>query len=340
LKTTIIYRSFYTTAIILISFFSQAQQITGVWKGKIKSSNLEMKLIKSGDSLTGTSYYYTSKNNFHRYSIKGYFDTETNAVIWWDDVLLEGKSGSAPVALLSVADFNCPGEDKMLLDGNSSLIDDKDVTKGPVHLQKTNVSLFPDEWDWVISNYTSGANDPYIIDSVAQLIAGPRIYPEEKIITMPSVGIVTPGPKKEQPIVKASIPKEEKSIVTKKQITNQQKFTSRQNKLQMVIPVTASTIELRFYDNAAIDGDSIALFLNGHILKEHILLGGEPQVIKINAEDLQDDNELVLVAENLGSIPPNTSYLVAVVGKKQYEARLFADEGSSALIRFIKNKKE
>ena len=105
----------------------------------------------------------------------------------------------------------------------------------------------------------------------------------------------------------------------------------------MVIPVTAPAIELRFYDNAAIDGDSIALFLNGHLLREHILLGGEAQVIKINAADLQDDNELVLVAENLGSIPPNTSYLVAIVGHKQFEARLFADEGSSALIRFIKN---
>ena len=105
----------------------------------------------------------------------------------------------------------------------------------------------------------------------------------------------------------------------------------------MVIPVTAPVVELRFYDNAAIDGDSIAIFLNGHLLREHILLGGDPQTIKINAADLQDDNELVLVAENLGSIPPNTSYLVAIVGNKQFEARLFADEGSSALIRFIKS---
>jgi hypothetical protein len=318
---------------------ARTQQITGVWKGKIKSSNLELKLVKSGDSLTGSSYYYTSKNNFRRYSVKGYFDPGTNAVIWWDDVLLEGKAGSAPGALLSVADFNCPGEDKMLLDGSSSLRDNKEVTKGPVHLQKINASLFPDEWDWVIDNYTSGTNDPYIIDSITQLVAGPRIFPEEKLPAMSSAGIVTAEPKKEQPIVKAAPPKEKANTVAKKASTNQEKFTSRQNKLQMVIPVTASTIELRFYDNAAIDGDSIAIFLNGHLLREHILLGSEPQVIKINADDLQDDNELVLVAENLGSIPPNTSYLVAVVGKKQYEARLFADEGSSALIRFIKNSK-
>ncbi|HTE13278.1 MAG TPA: hypothetical protein VK645_20000, partial [Chitinophagaceae bacterium] len=84
----------YLLAVILFSGFcriSHAQQITGIWKGKIKSANLELKIIKSGDSLTGTSYY-GSKNNFRRYSIKGYFDPETNDVIWWDDELLSGRN--------------------------------------------------------------------------------------------------------------------------------------------------------------------------------------------------------------------------------------------------------
>jgi len=151
---------------------------------------------------------------------------------------------------------------------------------------------------------------------------------------------VSPDRKPEQTIVKAPVITTDNNSTPKKASTNQEKFTSRQNKLQMVIPVTAPTIELRFYDNAAIDGDSIAIFLNGHLLREHILLGSEPQTIKILDADLQDDNELVLVAENLGSIPPNTSYLVAVVGHKQYEARLFADEGTSALVRFVKEKEK
>jgi hypothetical protein len=224
----------------------------------------------------------------------------------------------------------------MMLDGNSSVRDNKDISKGPLHLQKINNTSFPDEWDWVIDNYTAGANSPYIIDSIGQLAAGPKIYPEEKIL--PAAVLTDPEKKQSPPLVKATVLPAGKHIAFPKASTNQEKFTSRQNKLQMVIPVTAPTIELRFYDNAAIDGDSIAIFLNGHLLREHILLGGEPQTIKINAADLQNDNELVLVAENLGSIPPNTSYLVAIVGHKQYEARLFADEGSSALIRFIKEK--
>ena len=321
--------------VVLLSGFAcvgHAQQITGVWKGKIKSTSVELKIIKSGDSLTGTSYY-GSRNNFRRYSIKGYFDPQTNDVVWWDDELLSGQNGPATETSLSVADFNCPGDDKMLLDGTSSVRDNKDISKGNIHLQKIGKTSFPDEWDWVIDNYVAGANDPYIIDSIGQIAAGPKFYPEEKIIEPAAPTTITAEKRKASPVVKAP-----ENSIAKTASTNQEKFTSRQNKLQMVIPVTAASIELRFYDNAAIDGDSIALFLNGHVLREHILLGGEPQIIKINAADLQDDNELVLVAENLGSIPPNTSYLVAVVGRKQYEARLFADEGTSALIRFVKEK--
>jgi hypothetical protein len=43
------------------------------------------------------------------------------------------------------------------------------------------------------------------------------------------------------------------------------------------------------------------------------------------------------VAENLGAIPPNTSYMVALVEGKRYDAFLASTEGSSAMIRLIKN---
>ena len=325
------YRIFPIIIAVLFSLSSQAQPITGVWKGKIKSASVELKLVKSGDSLVGTAYYYTSANRYRRYSVKGYFDPETNNVIWWDDLLITDNAGrNSPEPLLSVADFNCPGEDKMLLDGNSSLRDDKDNLNGSVHLQKIAVPLFRDEWDYVIENYTVGANQPYIIDSVARL-AGVKPFPEERVLP--------PAPlSREQTAIAAPVIRAPATTAAPFASTNDEKFSRRKKNLQTVIPITARTIELKFYDNAAIDGDSIALYLNGKLLREHILLGGEPQVIKLNADDLQDDNELVLVAENLGSIPPNTSYLVAVVGNKQYEARLFADENSSAVIRFIKNK--
>ena len=118
--------------------------------------------------------------------------------------------------------------------------------------------------------------------------------------------------------------------------SNEERFTSRKKILQNVIPVKGDSIELRFYDNAEIDGDSIAVFLNGRLLQEHILLAEQAYIMKIAVADLQSDNELVMVAENLGTIPPNTSLMVAIVEDKRYEAHLQSTEGSSALVRLVK----
>ena len=62
--------------------------------------------------------------NYRRYSIKGYFDANTNEAVWWDDELLEESTAGAPgkMPLLSRADFNCPGDGKMMLDGKASKV--------------------------------------------------------------------------------------------------------------------------------------------------------------------------------------------------------------------------
>jgi hypothetical protein len=72
---------------------SSAQMITGVWKGKINKKKAEVKLIQKGDSLVGTCYYYESETNYRRYSIRGYINPNTHEGIWWDDQLLEEKTG-------------------------------------------------------------------------------------------------------------------------------------------------------------------------------------------------------------------------------------------------------
>jgi len=175
-------------SVFLVCFFtnSSAQMITGVWKGKINKRKTEVKIIQKGDSLLGTSYYYESENNYRRYSIKGYFDPNTNEAVWWDDQLLEEKTGKlslntpGKIPYLSSADFNCPGSDKMFLDGNAALKNKKESIQGTVHLEKTNETSFPDEWDFIVENYTAGANDPYYIDSVSSIASTPVIVPVEK----------------------------------------------------------------------------------------------------------------------------------------------------------------
>jgi hypothetical protein len=318
--------------------------ITGVWKGKINKQRVEVKIIQNGDNLAGTAYYYESANNYRRYSIKGYFDPNTNEAVWWDDQLLEEKTGrfSSPgkVPLLSRADFNCPGDGKMMLDGKASKVDDPTEKTGDVDLDKTTQPNFSDEWDFVIENYTVGTNDPDIIDSVSLVSTVTKPFeevPVKKIAEEEPV-IVKPV---ETPTVRTQIPREEPTITVtpvqpKKPLTIEEKFLSRKKTFATEIPVSGDSIELRFYDNAQIDGDSISLFLNDKLIFEHIRLTEKAYTIKLSVSDLDPTNELIMVAENLGSIPPNTSYMVAVLEEKRYEARLESTEGSSALIRLVK----
>lgn len=312
--------------------------ITGVWKGKSNRQKVEVKIIQVGDSLRGTSYYHDGPRQYRRYSIRGYFDANSNEAVWWDDQLLEEKpernGGPGRVPLLARADFNCPGDGRMMLNGKSGKITD-DSPGADLKLDKTDYSQFPDEWDYVIDNFTAGANAPYIIDSISTIafvkppeITQPVFIPEPKPVKKPETGLVSIPP----PVVVANNP----PVVAVQ--TPEEKFRTRTNLLVTEIPLSGDSIELRFYDNAEIDGDSISLFLNDRLIFSHIRLTGQAYKVKLAVSELNDDNFLVMVAENLGTIPPNTSYMVAEVNNQRYEARLESTEGSSAMIRLFKPK--
>lgn len=313
--------------------------ITGVWKGKINRQKVEVKIVQNGDNLEGTSYYYESASNYRRYSIKGYFDANTNEAVWWDDELLEEKTGriSTPgkVPLLSRADFNCPGGAKMMLDGKASRVDDENVRAGDVDLDKTTQVVFPDEWDFVIENYTAGANDPEIIDSIALISFQDKTIENIPVAsTNPLGNPITDEPSEQKPRPTTEVRKP--VAIPSKSLSIEEKFITRKKIFTTEIPVAGDSIELRFYDNAQVDGDSISLFLNDKLIFQHIRLTEKAYTIKLPVEDLNPSNELIMVAENLGSIPPNTSYMVALVGEKRYEARLESTEGSSAMIRLVR----
>ncbi|MCW3113877.1 MAG: hypothetical protein JWR18_2273, partial [Segetibacter sp.] len=113
-------------------------------------------------------------------------------------------------------------------------------------------------------------------------------------------------------------------------------FTTRKKTFAKEIPIEGDSIELQFYDNAEVDGDSITLYLNNKMIFTHVRLTASPFVVTLQVKELATSNDLVMVAENLGSIPPNTAFMIAIVDGKRYEAYLESTEGSSSLIRFSK----
>jgi hypothetical protein len=335
LKREILIRTCVFFMAIIACDAVSAQMITGIWQGKINRQKVEVKIVQQGDSLTGTSYYYESPTYYRRYGIKGYFDPNTNEAVWWDDHLIEEKTGSSrnaagKMALLSRADFNCPGDGKMMLDGKAGRPDDANP-RGDLHLDKTGESGFPDDWDYVINNYLTGGNDPDLIASLSAPQKNQTIteIPEEITQRPPQQ-----QPKREMVFIPPAEVKIDQPVTPTPSI--EQKYISRKKVLVKEIPLAGDSVELSFYDNAEIDGDSISLFLNNQLIFQHIRLLGSAYTIKIAVKQLAESNELTMVAENLGSIPPNTSYMIAIVDGKRYDARLESTEGSSAMIRFVK----
>jgi hypothetical protein len=101
------------------------------------------------------------------------------------------------------------------------------------------------------------------------------------------------------------------------------------------IPVAGTdTARIELYDNGEIDGDSVSLFVNNELLVQHILLAAEPKVLFVPIDKSRPVNNLLLVAENLGRLPPNTALMVVTVHGKTYNLFLSTDYKKNASIEF------
>jgi len=101
------------------------------------------------------------------------------------------------------------------------------------------------------------------------------------------------------------------------------------------IKVDTGTIRLDFYDNAEIDGDSITVLVNKNVVLTHQKLSAKPLTTYLKVDLLNTFYEVEMVAENLGSIPPNTAILIITAGKKRYQLSLATTGTKSAMVRFI-----
>ncbi len=104
------------------------------------------------------------------------------------------------------------------------------------------------------------------------------------------------------------------------------------------IRVDTGMLRLDFYDNAQIDGDSITVTVNNKILVSNQKLGLKPVSVNVNVSLDDPEQEVTMVAENLGTIPPNTALLIVTAGKKRYQLFLASNGSKNAQVRFIYEK--
>jgi hypothetical protein len=161
------------------------------------------------------------------------------------------------------------------------------------------------------------------------VITKPTVEPTEQTVSVKPI-VET----KEKTKSKKAIPKPEPVVVAPVKLTYDQRNTHP----LPPVDVASDSLVLSFYDNGVVDGDSISVYLNGQPVVQGARLTTVATKKSINIANMTEV-ELVLVAENLGRIPPNTGLLTIRDGENIYQINFSADLQNNASIRLQRKKK-
>jgi hypothetical protein len=114
----------------------------------------------------------------------------------------------------------------------------------------------------------------------------------------------------------------------------------RKTEFIRTIDFKSDSLTLTLYDNGIVDGDTVSVVLNDQVIIPKLGLTEEAyrKVIKI-PPGLGDSLQLVIYAENLGSIPPNSGLLIVEDGSDRYKVGFEGDMKKSSAVR-LRRKRE
>ena len=111
-------------------------------------------------------------------------------------------------------------------------------------------------------------------------------------------------------------------------------LAERQNQVVKTLTVHTNEVTLNIYDDGAIDHDTVSVYVDNRQVLNHAMLTDRPLVVTIHLDETNSYHEVVMVAENEGEIPPNTSLMIVKAGDKEYEVRITSTEQKNAVVRF------
>lgn len=182
---------------------------------------------------------------------------------------------------------------------------------------------------------------------VATTPKAPIAIKRPSAVSKPVLKKQTPAPVKRQtPIVKIANPPTDLPVPTTPVLTQKSPvfpapppvLTTRANPLVKQIETEAGEIRLDLYDNGEIDGDTVSIYHNNAMLVAHAKLSQKPISFHIAVDAAHPHHELIMVADNLGSIPPNTSVMIVTTATKRYEVFISSTEQKNAKV--VLNLKE
>ncbi len=108
---------------------------------------------------------------------------------------------------------------------------------------------------------------------------------------------------------------------------------TRSNELMKSLVVNTNQVTIKLYDNGEIDDDTISVYVDNKLMLAKKRLSTVPITLNLTLDNEGDEYEIVMVAENLGRIPPNTSLMVVDAGDKTYKVQITSNEQKNAMVR-------
>ncbi len=162
----------------------------------------------------------------------------------------------------------------------------------------------------------------------------------------PEETIVKTKPAKKEKAVKEKKVKEETVAINQQPATKEKVPAKPAANIRSRIIETIQSVNYRsdslliaLYDNGEVDGDTVTVLMNGEVIMPSVGLSTQAVRKTIYTKDLPDSVQIVMYAETLGSLPPNTGLLVVYDGAERYEIRFSGDLQKNAAIVFRRKQK-
>jgi len=183
---------------------------------------------------------------------------------------------------------------------------------------------------------TPATTTPQTNNSAKKSTPSVATAPAKPKTSTPAPTIAAPPATSKTATIDNTLPQTEKPQVPANKILAplHSKLVARPKNLIQTLEVPEKKFRVDLYDNGQVDGDTISVFYNGRMVVEKQRLSTTPITLEIDLDPGRNDNDLVMYAENLGSIPPNTALMVVTVAGKRYEVNITSTEQTSGTVRF------
>lgn len=191
------------------------------------------------------------------------------------------------------------------------------------------------------NSQTGGCGNDFVLDDI--LLVEWEEYLPEPIPVIDPLPKTKPTKKPAKPQVKpvqkvklnqADTLKKSPPEVKAKKLYVPRPINNRRDVLVQSVELPGGTIEVCYYDDSKIDGDTISVYDNGERILDKVGLSKKPNCKKFKLNEEEPLHEIITVAETQGTMPPNTALLEVIYQGKRLNFFLHSDENQNARMQF------